>query len=118
MGGLEKWTYPYVRTLFDDQKGEIIGIWRQIAPVKDPNGAYYEIGGTGGSWFRYAGNYQWAWQRDFFDHGNAANVFMAMAKNHQLTPRMQERMKKGSNMPGWVKRDSYDWYADIAKREA
>jgi hypothetical protein len=118
MGGLEKWTYPYVRTLFDDQKGEIIGIWRQIAPVKDPNGRHYEIGGTGGSWFRYAGNYQWAWQRDFFDHGNAANVFLAMAKNHQLTPRMQERMKKGSNMPGWVKRDSYDWYEDIANREA
>jgi hypothetical protein len=28
MAGLEKWTYPYVRTVIDDQKGEIIGIWR------------------------------------------------------------------------------------------
>ena len=118
MAGLEHWTYPYVRTLVDDQKGEIIGIWRQIAPVKDPDGAPYEIAGTGGSWFRYAGDYTWCWQRDFFDHGNSGAIFGAMMKNEQLTPRMLERMKKGSNMPGWVKRSETDWYATIADREA
>ncbi len=118
MEGLEEWTYPYVRTLIDDQKGEFIGIWRQVAPVKDPEGVPYEIAGTGGSWFRYAGNYQWCWQRDWFDHSNAAAVFGEMAKNKQLTPGMLERMKKGSNMPGWVRRNSYDWYQDITDREA
>ena len=102
----------------DRRRGEVVASRRPGAPGTRPDGTHYEIRGVGGSWFRYAGNYQWAWQRDFFDHGNAANVFLAMAKNHQLTPRMQERMKKGSNMPGWVRRDSYDWYADIAKREA
>ena len=31
MAGLEHWVYPYVRTLIDDQKGEVMGLWRQIA---------------------------------------------------------------------------------------
>jgi len=118
MEGLEHWVYPYVRTLIDDQKGEVLGVWRQIAPVKDPGGEPYEIAGTGGSWFRYAGDFKWRWQRDFFDHGNAAAVFMDMAKNQQLTPKMLERMKKGSNMPGWVKRSEFDWYETIQDREA
>jgi hypothetical protein len=118
MEGLEQWTYPYVRTLIDDQKGEVIGIWRQVAPLEDPDGNVYEIAGTGGSWFRYAGDYRWCWQRDFFDHSNAAAVFGALAKNRQLTPVMIERMKKGSNMPGWVKRAGFDWYESIVDREA
>jgi hypothetical protein len=118
MAGLEHWTYPYVRTLIDDRKGEVIGIWRQVAPVKDPEGRPYEVAGTGGSWFRYAGGFKWCWQRDFFDHGNAGVVFMAMAQHGQLSEKMQERMKKGSRMPGWVKREAYDWYDDIADREA
>ncbi len=118
MEGLEHWTYPYVRTLIDDRKGEFLGIWRQIAPVKDPEGVPYEIRGTGGSWFRYAGDFKWCWQRDFFDHSNAAAVFGAMAKNGQLTPKMIERMKKGSKMPGWTPLAEFDWYATIPDPEA
>ena len=118
MSGLEHWTYPYVRTLIDDQKGEFIGLWRQIAPVEDPDGKPYEIRGTGGSWFRYGGNYQWAWQRDFFDHANAGAAFGAMAKNGQLTERMQERMKKGSNMPGWTRITEFDWFSTLVDPEA
>lgn len=118
MEGLEHWTYPYVRTLIDDQKGEILGIWRQIAPDSDPAGTPYEVAGTGGSWFRYAGNFKWSWQRDFFDHANAGAVFMAMAKNGDLTQPMQARMQKGSSMPGWVRRNEFDWYETIADREA
>jgi len=117
MAGLEHWTYPYVRTLIDDQKGEFIGIWRQLAPVKDPEGKPYEIAGTGGSWFRYAGDFKWSWQRDFFDHANAGAVFGAMAQNDQLTPKMLERMKKGSKMPGWVRRDEFDWFETLVDPE-
>jgi len=117
MAGLEHWVYPYVRTLVDDQKGEIVGFWRQIAPDKDPDGKPYEIAGTGGSWFRYAGNHQWAWQRDFFDHMNVGATFGQMAKNEHLTPKMVERMKKGSKMPGWIHRTELDWYATIEDRE-
>ena len=113
MAGLEHWTYPYAKVLIDDAQGEVIGFWRQIAPDNAPDGAPYEIAGTGGSWFRYAGDYQWSWQRDFFDHGNAGAVFMEMAKNGQLTDEMQERMKKGSRMPGWTKRVDFDWYETL-----
>jgi len=118
MAGLEHWTYPYVRTLIDEEKGEFLGFWRQLAPVEDPDGRPYEIAGTGGSWFRYAGDYQWSWQRDFFDHGNAGAVFGAMAKNEQLAPKMLERMKKGSNMPGWVRRSEFDWFETLVDPEA
>jgi hypothetical protein len=118
MEGLEKWTYPYVRTLIDDQKGEFIGIWRQVAPVEDPDGVPYEIRGTGGSWFRYAGDNQWEWQRDFFDHANAGAVFGAMAKNGQLTEKMLERMKKGRKMPGWTRQSDFDWFSTLAEPEA
>ncbi len=118
MAGLDHWTYPYVRTLIDDQKGEFIGMWRQIAPVEDPDGVPYEIRGTGGSWFRYAGDFRWSWQRDFFDHANAGAVFGAMAKNGQLPERMQERMKAGSKMPGWTPLADFDWFSTLPDREA
>ena len=118
MEGLENWRYPYVRTLIDERKAEVIGIWRQVAPLEDPEGMPYEIAGTGGSWFRYAGSYQWAWQRDFFDTGNAAVVFKRLAQNDQLSKPMQRRMKRGSNMPGWVRIEAFDWYETIVDREA
>jgi len=76
MEGLEKWTYPYVRTLIDEQKGEVIGIWRQLAPIAGENGEPYD------------------------------------------TPKMIERLQKRTNMPGWVRRDAFDWYATIEDREA
>jgi hypothetical protein len=30
---------------------------------------------------------------------------------------MQERMKAGPRMPGWVKRSTFDWYSTIVDRE-
>ncbi len=117
MAGLDDWTYPYVRTLIDDQKGEFIGIWRQVAPVNDPEGVPYEIRGTGGSWFRYAGDYKWSWQRDFFDHINAGSVFGAMMAAGRLPEPMQERMKKGSKMPGHTRLEVFDWYSTLIDPE-
>lgn len=113
MEGLERWTYPYVRVLVDEHIGEVIGIWRQIAPLARPDGTPYEIAGTGGSWFRYAGNFRWSWQRDFFDHANCAEIFGQLHRSGPLTPVMQERLRLGSRMPGWVKRERFDWYATI-----
>jgi len=118
MSGLETWTYPYVRTLIDDKKCEFIGIWRQLAPVQNAKGEPFEIAGTGGSWFRYAGDFKWSWQRDFFDHINAGSTFGAMAKENKLTPEMLERMKKGSKMPGWTPRTDFDWFKTIVDIEA
>ena len=42
-----------------------------MADATRPDGSPYVIAGIGGSWFRYGGNGQWSWQRDFFDVGNA-----------------------------------------------
>jgi len=118
MEGLEDWHYPYVKLLIDDQQGEVIGIWRQLSPEKGADGAPVEIAGTGGSWFQYAGNYRWCWQRDFFDHANAGAVFLELAQQGKLSPKMQERMKSGSKMPGWVRRTAFDWYATIPSPKA
>lgn len=108
MEGLEGWEYPYDKVLIDDKQGEIVAFWRQVAPVTRPDGTRYEIAGVGGSWFRYAGNYQWGWQRDFFDVGNATAVFMELIQVGQLSAAMQkriERMLAGEPTPGHVKRD-------------
>ena len=45
---------------------------------RGPTARRYEVAGIGGSWFRYAGDFQWRWQRDWFDFGNAAALFMEM----------------------------------------
>ena len=46
-----------------------------------------------------------------------ATLFLTMAGNGDLSEVMQERMKKGSKMPGWVKSEDFDWYATLADRE-
>lgn len=113
MAGLEGWRYPYLRTLIDDQRGEVVAFWRQIGP-SGPDGAEpYEIVGTGGSWFHYAGNLQWDWQRDFFDHLNAGTTFMVMARDGVLSDEMQRRLEEGARMPGWVDIDEFDWLRTI-----
>lgn len=99
MGGLDGWQYPYEEVLIDEAKGQVVGFWRQVADATRPDGRNYEVAGIGGSWFRYAGNYQWSWQRDWFDFGNAAAVFMEMlgagALSDGMTQRMHEAMKPG-----------------------
>ena len=81
----------------------MLGLWKQVADATRADGTQYEIAGLGGSWFRYAGNFQWSWQRDFFDVGNAGAVFMAMIRDGTLLPGMQRRMElamSGERQPG------------------
>ncbi len=118
MPGLENSTCPHVRTLIDDKKGELLGFWKQLAPVNDADGKPYEIRGTGGSRFRYARDFKWAWQRDAFDHINTVPVFGAMMQAGQLTGRMQERMKAGSKMQRWTRIDEFDWFETLEDPEA
>src|SRR5205807_6441598 len=61
MGGLDGWVYPYQDILIDDRQGQVIGLWKQIADAKREDGTAYEVPGIGGSWFRYAGSWQWSW---------------------------------------------------------
>jgi hypothetical protein len=103
MEGFEKWRYPYDKILIDEQQGEVIGIWRQVAPVKREDGGEYEVAGVGGSWFRYGGNYQWSWQRDFFDLGNVKALFLELAADGKLEPPVKQRLGKlarGQKLPG------------------
>ena len=106
MEGLEGWAYTYEQILIDEEKGEIVGFWKQIAPFKRPDGSNYEIAGVGGSWFRYAGNFMWSWQRDFFDVKNMATLFRDLAKAGHLSPGLRTRIEKaarGEALPGHVR---------------
>jgi hypothetical protein len=98
MGGLDGWKYPYQEIVIDEVKGYVLGFWKQVA-----DGGAYEVPGIGGSWFRYAGGFQWGWQRDFFDFGNATATFMEMISQDALSPGMRKRMERstsGDRLPG------------------
>ncbi len=103
MEGLGGWVYPYQRVLIDDAQGEILGLWKQVADATRDDGSHYEIAGLGGSWFRYAGDFKWSWQRDFFDVGNATATYFAMIKDGALSEGMTARIEKaasGERQPG------------------
>ena len=102
MGGLGGWTYPYQSVLIDEKQGMVVGFWRQLADAVRADGTPYEVAGIGGSWFGYAGDMQWSWQRDWFDYGNATATFIAMIKDGTLSDTMKRRMKSpvGSGQPG------------------
>ena len=39
MAGLEGWTYPYQKVLIDEQQGEILGLWKQVADATKADGS-------------------------------------------------------------------------------
>ena len=105
MEGFEGWSYPYEKILYDDVAGEVVGFWRQVAPARRPDGTAYEVAGTGGSWFRYGGNHQWSWQRDFFDLGNVVSLLGELAAAGALNPTLKhklQRVARGAPLPGHV----------------
>jgi hypothetical protein len=106
MQGLSGWTYPYQATLIDDRAGMIIGFWKQVADAGADDGTPYEVAGFGASWFGYADGH-WAWQRDFFDHGNAGATYLAMMAKGVLSEGMAERINaamRGERAPGHYRR--------------
>ncbi|MEB3049833.1 nuclear transport factor 2 family protein [Mycolicibacter sp. MYC123] len=105
MEGLLGWRYPYQRVIVDDRLGEVVGFWKQVAT--DTTGTDHEIYGIGGSWFGYAGDGKWAWQRDFFDFGHVTELYMALLKSGNVTKEFSERVAKnatGQRLPGWYPR--------------
>lgn len=105
MEGFEDWSYPYDKVLIDEAQGELVGFWRQVAPVTRPDGSTYEVAGTGGSWFRYAGNGKWSWQRDFFDFGNVVALLGELAADGKLPKPVREKLHRvalGKSLPGHV----------------
>ena len=63
---------------------------------RGPTARHYEIAGLGGSWFRYGGNFQWSWQRDFFDVGNAG---AALHGDDQATARSSRACSSAWSAP-------------------
>jgi hypothetical protein len=103
MKGFETWEYPYHDIVIDERRGTVIGFWRQLSPYKRKDGTPLVIEGIGGSWFEYGGNFQWQWQHDFFDLGNAKDCFFQLAGMGVLQPEVKEkmhRMAKGQILPG------------------
>ena len=103
MKGFEDWEYPYHDIIIDPKRGTVIGFWKQRAPFKREDGSYYEIAGIGGSWFEYNGDFQWKWQRDFFDLGNAKAMFFELAGAGLLEPVIKQKIHqqaKGALLPG------------------
>ncbi|MEZ4287196.1 MAG: hypothetical protein R3A47_03425 [Polyangiales bacterium] len=108
MKGFEQFVYPYDTVLIDDQQGEIVGFWRQVAPFKRADGTSFEVAGVGGSWFRYAGDYKWSWQRDFFDFANVKSMFFELAGaghlNETIRKKIHQQAKGGAQLlPGHEK---------------
>lgn len=102
MGGLDGWSYPYQEILVDERKGQVLGLWKQVADACRADGSTYEVAGIGGSWFRYAGDWMWSWQRDFFDFGNAAALFVEMMGDGTLSAGMARRLERvaAGSQPG------------------
>ena len=107
MEGLDGWEYPYDAVLIDEQRGEVVAFWRQVAPATRADGTHYEIKGMGGSWFRYARRLPLVVaarllrlrQRDGVLHG-------ADPGRQARAPAMQKRIERvmaGEVMPGHVK---------------
>ena len=67
------------------------------------DGTNYALDGIQGSWFKYAGNFQFAWQRDFFDFGNVSALFIEMLKDKAMSDGMLKRIEKSApgDLPGW-----------------
>ncbi len=103
MKGFEDWEYPYHDIIIDERRGTVIGFWKQMAPYKRADGTPYTVAGIGGSWFEYAGNWQWKWQRDFFDFGNAKDCFFQLAGAGVLSDVVKRKIHvqaKGTMLPG------------------
>ncbi|MBO0856600.1 MAG: nuclear transport factor 2 family protein, partial [Nocardia sp.] len=103
MEGLEGWTYPYQEFVVDERSGNVIGLWKQVNENTRADGSHYQVDGIGGSWFRYGGNFQWSWQRDFFDFGNVSALFLEMITDNALSDGMHKRIERSGAgpLPGW-----------------
>ncbi|WP_132992170.1 nuclear transport factor 2 family protein [Gordonia zhaorongruii] len=103
MEGLEGWEYPYQTWVIDEQTGDMIGFWRQVNEATRADGTNYAVHGLGGSWFKYAGDFQFNWQRDFFDFGNVSSLYLEMLTDKACSDAMLERIEKSApgNLPGW-----------------
>lgn len=110
MDGLDGWHYDYQCAVMDEQKGMVVGFWKQKSGIiDDATGEEYEILGIGGSWFGIErqtkgadeGQLKIAWQRDWFDMPSTAHTFMEIIKADKAPDTLLKRMSvSGHGVPG------------------
>lgn len=103
MEGFEDWSYPYERVVIDEQKGEVVGFWRQISPHRRPDGSFYAVAGLGTSHFRYGGDFKWSYQQDFLDLASVVATIRELAAEGLLPDALKKKMQlraRGQLMPG------------------
>ena len=103
MKGFEDWKYPYREVFIDEKRGTVIVFWDQVAPCQRRDGTPYQVDGVGGSRFDYAGEFQWRYQRDFFDLGNTKALLFELAGAGQLDPAIRAKIHeqaRGVLLPG------------------
>jgi len=104
MKGFEDWRYPYQQPIvIDERNGIVVCFWEQIGPGMRPDETPYRVDGTSGSYFVYAGNFQWSFQRDFFDLGNTKALLFEMAGANQLNGVIRQKISdqaRGKLLPG------------------
>lgn len=94
MLGFQGWIYPYQAAVIDERSGMVVGFWRQrTSAFADPEGEPYEVVGLGCSWFQYAGDQLWAWQRDIFDVAMAGSAVVRIIQDGAVTPELTERFQ-------------------------
>lgn len=103
MEGLAGWTYPYQAWVIDEVTGDMIGFWKQVSERTRADGTHYALNGIQGSWFKYAGDFRFRWQRDFFDFGNVSALFIEMLNDNTMSDGMLQRIEKSTSgdLPGW-----------------
>ena len=86
-----------------EKTGDMIGLWKQVYEGTREDGTNYALEGIQGSWFKYGGNFEFAWQRDFFDYGNVSALFIEMLTKKAMSDEMLARVEKSApgNLPGW-----------------
>jgi hypothetical protein len=91
--GGDGWMFPYQRHIIDTESGEVVGFYRYYTSKRRADGSIYEAKGIHGSWFHYAGNFKWDWQRDFLDYGNMRALMGEMMAAGELNPVIDDRFK-------------------------
>lgn len=102
MHGYQGWRYPYQASVIDDHTGQIVGFWRMVSTFGDLDGRPYEVQGIGCSWFQYAGDRQWAWQRDVYDIVTEGATLVQVIQDGRISREAEQRIHSQSagSLPG------------------
>lgn len=104
MHGLQGWLFPYQASVIDDRAGQVVAFWRRLTSFGDPDGQPYQAPAIACSWFGYAGDRQWAWQRDVFDVGIAGAMMVRVLQDGRTSRELEQRVQSvaAGNRPGHV----------------